>query len=64
MKINVLVLTLSLLFSPVGLHAEDIRVGFYNAPPLMIEKQNRGIYHDLLQQVGAITGDRFIIRYF
>lgn len=64
MKINVVVLTLSLLFSLPGLHAADIRVGFYNAPPLMIEKQNRGIYHDLLQQIGAITGDRFIIRYF
>ncbi|MEH6651351.1 MAG: transporter substrate-binding domain-containing protein [Motiliproteus sp.] len=64
MKLEIVALTFALLFSAIEIRAEDIRVGFYNAPPLMIQQQNSGIYHDLLLQIGAITGDRFIIRYF
>ncbi|MEH6473888.1 MAG: transporter substrate-binding domain-containing protein [Halopseudomonas sp.] len=53
-----------LLSNTLVSRADDIRVGFYNAPPLMIQQSNSGIYHELLQQVGAITGDNFIIEYF
>ena len=44
--------------------AATIQVGFYNAPPLMIQHDRTGVYHDLLEQVSAITGDRFKISYY
>ncbi|WP_165840065.1 substrate-binding periplasmic protein [Motiliproteus coralliicola] len=46
------------------LRAETIRVGFYNAPPLMIQAKHQGIYHDLLQKIAQITGDTFKIEYY
>lgn len=53
-----------LLLTPTSAQAETFRVGFYNAPPLMIQHSNSGIYHDLLLQIGAISGDNFTIKYY
>ncbi|WP_426319475.1 substrate-binding periplasmic protein [Pseudoduganella sp. R-43] len=45
-------------------HADTLRVGFYNYPPMMIESEQAGIYQEILDELSKITGHRFQIRYF
>jgi polar amino acid transport system substrate-binding protein len=47
-----------------GLYAATLEVGFYNYPPLMIESDKSGIYHDILNEISKLTGDTFNIRYY
>ncbi|CUI08175.1 substrate-binding periplasmic protein [Massilia antarctica] len=42
---------------------ETFKVGFYNYPPMMIESGRTGIYQELLDELGQITGHRFQIEY-
>jgi polar amino acid transport system substrate-binding protein len=44
--------------------AEQINVGFYHYPPLMIEDQKIGIYHDIIHELGKLTHDTFKIQYY
>lgn len=48
----------------VSAHADTVRVGFYNYPPMMIEKGQNGIYQDILDELSRITGHHFQITYF
>lgn len=45
-------------------HADTLKVGFYNYPPMMIESGQSGIYQDILDELSKITGHRFQINYF
>jgi polar amino acid transport system substrate-binding protein len=47
-----------------GVSAATLEVGFYNYPPMMIEGDKSGIYHDILAEVSKLTGDTFNIRYY
>lgn len=47
-----------------GVYAATFEAGFYNYPPMMIEDDKAGIYHDILDEVSKLTGDTFNIRYF
>ena len=44
--------------------AETFEVGFYDYPPMMIERDNSGIYKDLFDELGVLLGDVFNIRYY
>jgi polar amino acid transport system substrate-binding protein len=44
--------------------AENIRVGFYNYPPYMIERDKSGIYQDIFEKLGELTNDTFDIQYY
>ncbi len=44
--------------------AETFRVGFYNYPPMMIEDGRQGIYQDIFDELGKLTGDRFQVSYY
>ncbi|MES2324240.1 MAG: transporter substrate-binding domain-containing protein [Pseudomonadota bacterium] len=43
---------------------ETFKVGFYNYPPMMIESGQTGIYQELLDELGKMTGHRFQVQYF
>lgn len=43
--------------------ADTFKVGFYNYPPMMIENGRAGIYQELLDELGAMTGHRFQVQY-
>ncbi|NHZ78503.1 transporter substrate-binding domain-containing protein [Massilia sp. CCM 8695] len=43
--------------------SETFKVGFYNYPPMMIESGRTGIYQELLDELGQITGHRFQAEY-
>lgn len=45
-------------------HADTFKVGFYNYPPMMIEKGQSGIYQDILDELGKATGHQFQITYY
>ncbi len=44
--------------------ADTVKVGFYNYPPMMIEKGQSGIYQDILDELSKATGHQFQIMYF
>ena len=44
--------------------ADTFEVGFYNYPPMMIERDNSGIYKDILDELSVLLGDVFNIRYY
>ena len=44
--------------------ADNVRVGFYNYPPMMIESARSGIYQDILNELSVVTGHRFQGEYF
>jgi polar amino acid transport system substrate-binding protein len=44
--------------------ADTIKVGFYNYPPMMIEKGQSGIYQDILDELSKATGHQFQVTYF
>jgi polar amino acid transport system substrate-binding protein len=44
--------------------ADTFEVGFYNYPPMMIERDNSGIYKDIFDELGVLLGDVFNIRYY
>ncbi|MES2316486.1 MAG: transporter substrate-binding domain-containing protein [Pseudomonadota bacterium] len=43
--------------------ADTFKVGFYNYPPMMIENGQTGIYQELLDELGKMTGHRFQVQY-
>ena len=43
--------------------ADTFKVGFYNYPPMMIEKGRAGIYQEILDELSKMTGHRFQIQY-
>ncbi len=47
-----------------GAQADTFKVGFYNYPPMMIEKGKSGIYQDILDELSKTTGHTFQIQYF
>jgi polar amino acid transport system substrate-binding protein len=53
-----------LLGLPQALMAASFEVGFYNYPPMMIESDKSGIYQDIFNAIGKLTGDTFNIRYY
>ncbi|OMH37971.1 ABC transporter substrate-binding protein [Motiliproteus sp. MSK22-1] len=59
-----LVLLVLILLGVPKVQGETFRVGFYNAPPLMIQTQNGGIYHDILTAIADRTNHHFEISYF
>lgn len=44
--------------------SDTLKVGFYNYPPMMIESGRTGIYQELLDELGKMTGHRFQVQYF
>lgn len=48
----------------VGTSAATFKVGFYNYPPMMIEQGRTGIYQELLDELGKLTGDTFNVQYY
>lgn len=44
--------------------AQTFEVGFYDYPPMMIERDNSGIYKDIFDELSALLGDEFIISYY
>lgn len=50
--------------SSAGTHAATFEVGFYNYPPMMIEQGQTGIYQDILDELGKLTGDTFSVQYY
>lgn len=44
--------------------ADTFKVGFYNYPPMMIEKGQSGIYQDIFDELSKITGHHFQALYF
>ena len=59
-----LILIVMILLGTHMAQGETFRVGFYNAPPLMIQAQNSGIYHDILTAISNRTNHHFEISYF
>lgn len=51
-------------YPSVGVSAATFEVGFYNYPPMMIEQDKTGIYQDVLDEVGKLTGDTFSVQYY
>jgi polar amino acid transport system substrate-binding protein len=49
---------------PVGAYAATFSVGFYNYPPMMIEQDKTGIYQDIFDELGRLTGDTFSVQYY
>ncbi|WP_167141973.1 substrate-binding periplasmic protein [Pseudomonas sp. OTU750018] len=47
-----------------GVHAASFDVGFYNYPPMMIEQDKTGIYQDIFDELGKLTGDTFNVQYY
>lgn len=44
--------------------ADTFEVGFYDYPPMMIERDNSGIYKDIFDELSLLLGDKFNIRYY
>ncbi len=44
--------------------ADTVKVGFYDYPPMMIEKGRSGIYQDILDELSKTTGHDFQVSYF
>ena len=61
--IEVVVLLCAGYFS-AGSYAATFAVGFYNYPPMMIERDGTGIYQDIFDELGRLTGDTFNIQYY
>ncbi|UUY07085.1 transporter substrate-binding domain-containing protein [Pseudomonas sp. J452] len=62
-----LIKTFALLFlaySLPGAYAATFSVGFYNYPPMMIEDGKTGIYQDIFDELGKLTGDTFDVQYY
>ena len=57
------VFLLCMAFSQAGL-AATFTVGFYNYPPMMIEQGRSGIYQDIFDELGKLTGDTFNVQYY
>ena len=51
-------------FPLAGVHAASFDVGFYNYPPMMIEQDKTGIYQDIFDELGKLTGDTFNVQYY
>ena len=49
---------------PRGVLADTFEVGFYDYPPMMIERDGSGIYQDILDEISKLTGDTFHVRYY
>ncbi|ATQ78562.1 hypothetical protein CR152_31630 [Massilia violaceinigra] len=64
MKILVYAISLMCAAWLTKARSETFKVGFYNYPPMMIESGRTGIYQELLDELGKITGHRFQIEYF
>ncbi|MFI8506960.1 substrate-binding periplasmic protein [Pseudomonas sp. NPDC079086] len=47
-----------------GVNAATFEVGFYNYPPMMIEQGKTGIYQDIFDELGKLTGDTFSVQYY
>ncbi|WP_339522599.1 substrate-binding periplasmic protein [Pseudomonas sp. EA_35y_Pfl2_R111] len=47
-----------------GVYAATFSVGFYNYPPMMIEQGKTGIYQDIFDELGKLTGDTFSVQYY
>ncbi|HEX5841845.1 MAG TPA: transporter substrate-binding domain-containing protein [Pseudomonas sp.] len=45
-------------------YAATFAVGFYNYPPMMIEDGRTGIYQDIFDELGKLTGDKFDVQYY
>lgn len=45
-------------------YAATFAVGFYNYPPMMIEDGRTGIYQEIFDELGRLTGDRFDVQYY
>lgn len=45
-------------------YAATFAVGFYNYPPMMIEDGRTGIYQEILDELGKLTGDTFDVQYY
>ncbi|MBB1517706.1 substrate-binding periplasmic protein [Aquipseudomonas guryensis] len=44
--------------------AATFEVGFYDYPPMMIERDNSGIYQDIFDELSLLLGDKFNVRYY
>lgn len=47
-----------------GALAATFEVGFYDYPPMMIEAERSGIYQDIFDELGKLTGDTFNVQYY
>lgn len=57
-------LLLCFAYTSAGAYAATFKVGFYNYPPMMIEQGRAGIYQDILDELGKLTGDTFNVQYY
>ncbi|HUE93101.1 transporter substrate-binding domain-containing protein [Pseudomonas sp.] len=51
-------------YPAAGSYAATFEVGFYNYPPMMIEQGRSGIYQDIFDELGKLTGDTFNVEYY
>lgn len=58
-----LVLTIGLGCVPMA-RAETFRVAFYDYAPMMMSASKTGIYHDIFELLGHLTGETFDIQYY
>lgn len=58
------VFLLSVGYPPAGVTAATFEVGFYNYPPMMIEQDRTGIYQEIFDELGRLTGDTFSVQYY
>ncbi|MFP6848120.1 MAG: transporter substrate-binding domain-containing protein [Pseudomonas sp.] len=57
-------LQLCFICPSAGVYAASFDVGFYNYPPMMIEQGRTGIYQDIFDELGKLTGDTFNVQYY